>query len=520
MKLVYSKWMKELDSQAINNIGIPSIVLMENASRGAADFFSEKYDLKIYKNIVIIVGKGNNGGDGIACGRRLSQKGYNVEFVLLSTYEKFNIDPEINFDIIKKLNLDYSIIKTADELKIILQNYNKYDTFLVDSIFGIGINKPVKKGFYFDIINLINEFDFKIASIDIPSGILDVFFPEEGAHINADITATFQNLKLSHIFNDGNKYCGNIRIIDIGIPKVLVEQDKYYINLIEPSDFRNLFQKREIDAHKGKYGHVLNVSGSIQKPGAGVLSSRAILKAGAGLCTAAVCKENRTLVINANPEIMILVYIKDIDIINRLNEFDCILTGPGLEDNDNTYEIVSMLIKESKVPLILDADSINVLKNRKEILKLKRAYPIIITPHLGEFSRLTGLSVLEIGKNRIDVSREFAMEFNVFLVLKSHNTLIATPEGNVYVNQTGNPGMATAGSGDVLAGIIAGFVSQFIGKYSLDVTLEAAVFLHGFSGDMGVRKKGEKSLIASDIIDCFSDAILNLDDFKSQFEFS
>ncbi len=520
MKLIYSKWMKELDSQTINNIGIPSIVLMENASRGAADFFSEEYDLKRYKNVVIVVGKGNNGGDGIACGRILYQKGYNIEFVLLTSYERFNIDPKINFNIIEKINLRHSIIKRADELKIILQKYNKYDTFLIDSIFGIGINKPVKKGFYSEIINLINESGFRVASIDIPSGISDSFIPEEGIHINADITATFQNLKISHIFPDGNKYCGNIRVIDIGIPKVLVEQNKYYIEIIEPSDFGNLFQKREIDAHKGKYGHVLNVSGSIQKPGAGILSSYAILKAGAGLCTAAVCSENRLLVVQANPEIMTLVYKNNIEILKRLKEFDCILAGPGLGDNDSIYEIVSMLIKESEVPLILDADSINVLKNRKNILKIKKGNPIIITPHIGEFSRLTGLSVLEISKNSIAISREFAMEFNVFVVLKSHNTLIATPEGNVYVNQTGNPGMATAGSGDVLAGIIAGFVSQFIDKYHLDVILKSAVFLHGFSGDIAVRKKGELSLMASDIIDCFSDAILNLDDFKSQFEFS
>jgi len=520
MKVLFSSWMKELDQKAIHEIGIPSIVLMENASKGAADFFAEEFPFKSFKNVVVIVGKGNNGGDGLAVGRILFQKGYQVEFILLASSEKFNPDPRINFQIIKNLKLKYSEIKKSDDLKLKLQTYNVHETFLIDAIFGTGGDKPVIDPFYSEIIQLINNSGLKVASIDIPSGLSESFLPEEGAHIIADVTATFQCLKVSHLYPDGNKHCGKIKIINIEIPRQLLENKNYYLHLTQPDDFKNLLKKREIDSHKGHFGHSLNVSGSKEKPGAGILSSFAVLKSGAGLCTLAVSPENRTIAVQSHPEIMSLVYQKNNDIIERLNDFNCLLIGPGLGNNNMTYDMTTKLIQYSRVPVVLDADSINVFQVGKEFFKNDREIPIILTPHPGEFSKLTGSPIQEIQKNRIVLSRDFAKEFNVYVVLKGHHTLIASPEGQVFINQSGNAGMATAGSGDVLAGMITGMISQFINRYNLELILQAAVFFHGFASDLAIKKVGEMALTASDIIHYIPEAFLKCNDFNTPFPFS
>jgi NAD(P)H-hydrate epimerase len=526
MKLLRSSWIRELDDEAIHTIGIPSIVLMENASQGAANFFAQAFSIKDgYRNIFIFAGKGNNGGDGIAVGRILHQKGYQVEFLLFSDPEDLNPDPKINFEIIKHLNLNYTILQNETQLKQIferLKHYNKNETVIVDAIFGTGINNPVKEGIYSCAIQLINESGFKVAAIDIPSGLSEAFLPEEGVHVHADVTATFQCLKAGHLHPDGNTTCGKIAIIDIGIPNERVNQEKYYIDIITPNAFKELLRKREPDAHKGDYGHGLTVAGSVDKPGAGILSSFAVLKSGAGLCTAAVCYENRTAAVTAHPEIMTLIYKGKEDLLPALKPFNTILAGPGMGNHTDTFDLVSLLIKNTQVPLVLDADALNVLQRDKKLLEHSRQHPIIITPHPGEFSRLTGCTISEIRRDRIGISREFARQYHVYVVLKGHHTLIAAPEGKVYINPTGNPGMATAGSGDVLSGIIAGMICQFIKKHSMDTILQAAVFIHGYAGDLAARNKGEISLTATDIIDFIPNAFLALeaDDYRIPFHLS
>jgi len=486
MKLLYSSWMQELDAETINNVGIPSIVLMENASRAAARFFKEEFPPERYANVIIVVGKGNNGGDGLAVGRILHQGGYNVEFILLAPPERLNPDPAVNFNIIKNLHLPYSVIKNVEALSGLFDRYTPHDTFLIDAIFGTGIGKPVKEGLYADIIRAMNGSGFEIAAIDIPSGLSESFLPGTGEHITASVTATFQGLKVAHIHPDGNKYCGKIRVLDIGIPRQFLKREKYYIDLILPDHFKHLFKKREVDAHKGHFGHVLTISGSLEKPGAGILSAFSALKAGAGLCTAAVLFENRAVAVTAHPELMSLIYKKSSDLLTRLAEFNSILVGPGLGISDTTFDIVSSMLKHSSAPLVLDADALNVLRDRREVLKQKSDIPVIITPHPAEFSRISGLTMKEIRENRIGVSRDFAMEYNVYVVLKGHHTVIATPTGRVYINQSGNPGMATAGSGDVLCG----------------------------------EKTGEVSLTAADIIDHIPAAIRCLDGYTSAFQFA
>lgn len=518
MKLLFSAWMQELDAETINRVGIPSIVLMENAAQGAAVFFMEEFPIAVYRNVVVITGKGNNGGDGIAVGRILHQKGYRVEFVLLVSPERLNPDPAVNFTIIKNLNLHYSVISSTEELGAILNRYSTHETFLVDAIFGTGVGKPVKEGLYADVIKTMNNSGFKIAAIDIPSGLSESFLPGTGEQIKAAATAALQSLKLAHIYPDGSKYCGKIRIIDIGIPREFVDRDKYYIELIMPAHFKHLFRQREIDAHKGHYGHALNICGSLDKPGAGILSSYSALKVGAGLSTAAVCFENRTAAVTAHPEVMTLIYRESSDLLKRAAEFDAVLLGPGLGNTDATFAIVAAMLEHSRCPIVLDADALNVLQDRLEILEQPRKFPLVITPHPAEFSRISSLPMKKILEDRIGVSRDFAGEYNVFVILKGHHTIIAAPSGQVYINQSGNPGMATAGSGDVLAGMLAGMIAQFGRKHKLDIILQAAVFVHGYAGDIAAAKLGETCLTAGDIIAHIPAAIQDLDAYKSSFQ--
>jgi len=522
MKLIKAEFMKELDSKTIFEIGIPSIVLMENASRGSANFIKSEFSLDKYKNVLVFVGKGNNGGDGIATGRILHQYGYDVEFIFLADIENLNPDPYLNYNVIKNLNLKINENPDIEQIKKIISSYDKKTTIIIDAIFGIGINKPVKQGIFYDVIKLINESQMKVASIDIPSGLSDKFPIDEGVIVKANITATFQALKTSHIFPDGNEFCGKIRVINIGIPKKLIEDEKYYIEFIEKDDIKRLFKKRRINSHKGNFGHGLNISGSKEKPGAAVLSSYASLKSGIGLITNAVTEDFRQVLIQSHPEIMSLIYKKgnfEKDIISKLNDFSAVLVGPGLGDNKNTASIVKSVLNKSKIPVILDADALNSISKDIEILKNKRDFPLILTPHPGEFSRLINKSTKEVVNNRIDFSKEFAETNNCYLILKGHHTLIATPEGKVYVNQTGNSGMSTAGSGDVLSGILLGFISQFKEKYDIIEILKAAVFIHGYAGDIAMYNNNEISLIASDIIENINNAINNIDEFKSNFSF-
>ncbi len=527
MKLLLSTWMQELDAETIEGVGIPSIVLMENASQGAARVFARMFPPSDgYKHVIVLVGKGNNGGDGIAVGRILHQKGYNVEFVLFSPPEKLNPDPKINFHIIHELDLPYSVLTDVDALETIFRDFEEYpkaETIVIDALFGTGLNKPVRAGSLFSLaIEWVNGSGFKVAAIDIPSGLSDAFLPKEGPHVTADVTATFQCLKTAHLHPDGNRFCGHIEIIDIGIPWERVHRDAYYIDITMPRDFKHLLAARRPDAHKGHFGHGLTLAGSVDKPGAGILSSFAVLKTGAGLCTAAVQHENRLAPVLAHPELMTLVYGQLKELTGRLGEFDGILTGPGMGDNPATLEAVTFLLEHVNVPLVMDADALNVLAGKTELLSRSRQYPVVLTPHPGEFSRLTGISVGDILRDRTGISREFALKHNVYLILKGHRTLIATPGGRVYVNPTGNPGMATAGSGDVLGGMLLGMLCQFGECHPLEEVLQAAVFIHGYAGDLAVLETGEMGLTAADITAFIPDALQAIEagEYEIPFGFS
>jgi len=517
MEILLFSWIKELDRLAIEKAGIPSIELMENAARAATDFFAAEFPCNRFPDCLVLAGKGNNGGDGLAIGRLLLEQGYGVRFLLLVAPEQLSPDPKINFDRIHDLECDIEIVLAAAKLKKILAEYDADQTFLVDAVFGTGLDKPLKTGFFAEALEAVNGSAIPVASVDMPSGLGESFTPEVGIHVRARVTAALHSLKWAHLLPDGNPDCGKIRVLDIGIPHDLAINKEYDISLTEPADFKALLAKRKADAHKGAFGHVMIVAGSDEKPGAGILAAYASLRAGAGLCTAAVSMRNRDLFVLAHPEIMTLPYEKSEELSGRLNDFSCVLAGPGMGNRLSTLKAVSLLLRESTQPIVLDADAINVLQGHSNLLPVRGTRPLVLTPHPGEFARLTNKTIKEILENRLPLAREFASKHGLYLVLKGHHTLTVTPEGRVWVNQTGNPGMATAGSGDVLGGLIAGLIAQFHPHQPMEIILAAAVFLHGFAGDLAARQTGEMGLTASDIVAFIPKSILEINEFHSPF---
>ncbi|MEN8222917.1 MAG: NAD(P)H-hydrate dehydratase [Acidobacteriota bacterium] len=520
MKVLFSQWMRELDFNTINNTGIPSIVLMENASRGSAQVIKEQFPVEKFTNIIILSGPGNNGGDGIATGRILAQWGYNPHFLFLSDPGTFSGDPLINFNIINELGLKWTFVSDDNYIQDFLEDHSHCDTIIIDAIFGTGMKRPVKEGIYHEIIKYLNRSDFKIVSIDLPSGLSDIFPPSDGYYVEPDVTVSFQSLKIAHIFPDDRKRCGEIFVADIGIPSVYIEDKKYFINLSEPSDFADLSVKRDSGMHKGNLGHGLVVAGSDDKPGASILSSISVLRSGAGLSTCVASEKNRDLIMKAYPEIMIRDEREFFKIEKIPEEYDCILAGPGMGIEENSNELIKKILSISDVPVVLDADALNLMEGNVEILKSRREYPLILTPHPKEFSRISGETISEILADPVNSARDFAMEYDLFVVLKGHYSLIASPDGQVIINQTGNPGMATAGSGDVLGGIITGMIAQFHRKFSILKILQAAVFIHGYAGDIAASLKGESPMIASDIIDNIYNAAGKINEYKSEFRFT
>jgi hydroxyethylthiazole kinase-like uncharacterized protein yjeF len=517
MKILLNSWMREIDQAAIAGRGIPGIVLMENAAAACCDYFAEAFPCNRYSSCLVLAGKGNNGGDGLAIARLLLERGYDTRVLLLARPGDLSPDGKANHDRLLEAGSIPEAVPSAALLKKALAACDPGETFLVDAVFGTGLDKPVTAGLFAEAFDAVNRSGIPVAAVDIPSGLGEGFAPDSGVHIRARVTAALHALKWAHLNPDGNPDCGRIRVVDIGIPADLEQGEEYYIRLTEPADFKPLLARRPRAAHKGDFGHALVVAGSMEKPGAGILASYAALRSGAGLCTAAVPPQNRDLSVLAHPEVMTLPFKKPEELSGRLDDFSCVLAGPGQGENPDTLRTVAMLLQKVKSPLVLDADALNVLDGQPALLRGRNQRPLVLTPHPGEFARLTGKTAKEVQRDRLGAGREFAVRQGVYLVLKGHHTLIVSPQGRVWVNATGNPGMATAGSGDVLGGMIAGLIAQHYPKIAMDVILAAAVFLHGYAGDLAAREMGEAGLTAGDITRFIPKSFLKINGFHSPF---
>ncbi len=480
--------MSRIDEYAINVIGIPQMVLMERAALAVYDYIQSKFN-KTAKVLVVVEG-GNNGGDGLALARILHSNGYDVEVywgeVLGKTSEAFKAQLEIA----RKLN-----IKFADDIL----NYG-YD-IVVDAVFGAGLNRAIT-GKLADIVNAMNDVEaFKLA-VDIPSGIDSTNGYVLGTAFRADATVTFAIMKMGLLTGMGYEYSGQLTVADIGVPKKAIDYIEPDLYTYEGSDVDRLLPHRKLDSHKGSFGKIGVIGGSKNMAGAAMFAAEASYRMGCGLVRICTVEENREIMQSKLPEAMLTTFDeKDKNSIREavksvMEWSDVIILGPGLSTKEYASYIVEKVLRDYKETIVLDADGLNIVAKNKQWLETSAA-DIIITPHLAEMSRLTGVKTGDIKSNKYQVARNFAKDNDIIVVLKDSRTVVSDGGVQAYINTTGNNGMATGGSGDVLAGIIGGLCGQRMSAFE---AAKLGVCIHGLAGQEAAISKGRYSMIASDIV--------------------
>ena len=487
--------MAELDQKVINN-GFDSLLLMETAGRGSAELLKEKYDRD--KKILILAGPGNNGGDGLVMARLLDIWNYNVKIIIVGNEEKLNNDPLTNYKICKLRNIDIEFFNNQSDFALIKNALNETDV-IVDSLLGTGLSGNLREP-YLKIVKLINTSNKDVLAVDMPTGIDGRNGKIMGEAVQADITATMAFSKIGHYLYPGRTYTGQLKIIDLGFPEELIKTEHYKHHTLTLKEASELLPLRSEVGHKGTFGKILVVGGSTGMEGAPAISGKGALRTGSGLVKVMVPAEINQTVSSFCQE-LISGKLTTENLKNEMNNYDLIALGPGLGQGEWQTNLVSMIINNLNKPLVIDADGINNL-NLDELKESDNE--VLITPHPGEFARLIDKSIPEVEDNRIGYVREFATNYQVNVVLKGASSLIADKNGNIYINTTGNEGMATAGSGDVLTGIISSLYGQ---RMSLINSAVLGVYLHGLAGDISLDKVGSHSLIAQDIIDNIPPAI-------------
>lgn len=500
IKIFSVSQIRKADSYTIANEFIASIDLMERASIACVKQLKEMSFTNTHEYF-IFCGPGNNGGDGAAIARLLSNEGFNVKIYIPDEIENISGDLYINIERLKEINL------LPEKLQDINFKNITPDSILIDALFGSGLSKPLI-GIYKDIVKQMNALpNIKIA-IDIPSGLYADKAPDEKDWVamQADYTFSFQFPKLAFLFPENEFYIGNLKVLPIGLSEDFIKSESCSHYLLQHQDIKQLYKPRHRFAHKGTFGHALLFGGSKGKAGAAVLMSKACIRSGAGLVTTVVPSGNLAILQTSVPEAMAIADSESdfLTTLPELSPYNSIAFGPGCGNCKETAQLLKHLIQESNVPLILDAEAINILAENPTWLAFL-PQGSILTPHPGEFNRLCGNTNNSF--ERLEVLKAFCKRHNLFVILKGAFTVICTPLGNCYFNPTGNPGMATAGSGDTLTGILAGLLAS---KYTPVETCLLGVYLHGFAGDFAAAKIGFEALTASDIIDSLGEAFLDI----------
>ena len=517
MRILTSAQMKEIDRRTIEEVGIPGSVLMENAGIQIFRFLQTVILPYVDEDkVVIVAGKGNNGGDGLVIARHLWNNGMSPRVLLLGAKTELRGDAALNLGIAERIGVPVLEAKSDADWNA-QKKCLKDASVIIDAIFGTGLTKPAK-GLYARAIEDINRSAaFKVA-VDIPSGLSSDSFEIIGPAVRADVTVTLAAPKIAHVLPPAEEWVGELMIADISVPSFLFDSAELKLDMVEKGQLLGFFQKRKKDSHKGTYGHLLIIAGSLGKTGAAVMAGKAALKTGAGLVTIGTPRSGLPAVAKGMAELMTepLADTKEGTIAAAAQSGaralvkgkNALLIGPGISTHDSTAEFLAGFLSEVKLPVVIDADGLNILSIKPGLLK-KLSRPAILTPHPGEFARLVGLPLREVIKRRLELAPEFARKHNVYLVLKGYRTLTCAPDGRTFINPTGNPGMATGGSGDVLSGMIASLLIQ--DKDALRAVL-AAVYLHGLSGDLAAEKTGERPLVAGDLIRYLPRAVKTLED--------
>ena len=506
--------MQQAERLTMDNYRIPGQVLMETAGCVCADFVDAEYGPGRGKSAVIVAGKGNNGGDGYVIARCLLRKGWTVSVFVLAGKSSISGDAEKNLAL-----LDSSLVHFCPEpeglfpYRAVLQG----TAVIVDALFGIGLAKEIS-GVHADAVHLMNSSGKPVVAVDIPSGIDASSGRILGVAVKAAITVTFAFAKLGHVVYPGKAYTGRLETVDIGLPDEIAAAAEY-CEYLDNAYVVPLLKIRDRCGHKGSYGHCLIVAGSTGKTGAASLSANTAVRAGSGLVTLAVPASLNPILEVKTTEAMTFP-LEDSGrgcfgeenlaaLLRAMEGKDAVALGPGISSTADTAAFVQGLVRDCPAPLVIDADGLTAVAADPAILLGKKSPAIVLTPHPGEMSRLTGHSIAQIESDRIAAARDFAVRYDVYLVLKGAGTVIAAPDGSIAINGSGNPGMASGGMGDVLTGIIVSLIGQ---GYPVREACRLGVFLHGHAADLVAGEKGEIGLTASDVLERLPYAYKNMRD--------
>ncbi len=511
--------MKEIDDLAVRQFGMPSLLLMENAGRSVVEEIEHRFGSIAGKSVLVVAGKGKNGGDGFVAARHALQRGASVTVLFIGDETEVQGDVKTNFKILKDMgDVRLTLCRSFKEKEFTQQRFD----FIVDAIFGTSFH-GVMRGKFGAAVEWINrQHHSKIISVDVPSGLDTSTGEYSSPAVKACLTVTMAFPKIGLYLGRGREVTGSVVIADIQMPGRLMGKNKFQLFLTERKDIQNGLPIRSITAHKQSVGKIFVLAGSRGLTGAALLCSQSAMKAGAGAVVLGIPSAVFSAVARRTLEVMPYELPSTSEgsvatsamgsIGPKMKWADVLLIGPGLSQNPETTELIQRVISMSEKTLVVDADGLNALSKNISLLKKRKCKAVILTPHLGEFSRLISLSVEDIEKNKIEIARSFARKNGVVLVLKGAPTMIAAPDGKVFVNPTGNAGMATAGSGDVLAGVIAALVGQH------NTPVQAAingVYVHGAAGDVARDEIGEMGMLAGDIMNRIPGVLKKMQDKKS-----
>ena len=505
MKLATADQMRELDRLTIEEAKIPGLLLMENAGGGAARLIIERFGAEIEDGVAIFCGPGNNGGDGFVIGRHLFNNGFDVNLYLLGPRNALKGDARTNRQIAENIGLPITEIKKSADLDKIAAVLERTG-LVVDALFGTGLARAIE-GLAAEIIELINTVDLPVVAVDIPSGLSADTGRPLGPVVAADFTATFGLAKVGQFLYPGADYCGEVEVVDISIPASVMDKVEIPTRLISPADVAPFFLPREPEAHKGHFGHALVIAGSTGMSGAAIMTANAALKSGAGLVTAAVPQPLLPIMEASLIEVMKAGLSADTDgrfsaaalepALKLIKGKKAVALGPGIGLTENVSKFVALLVKKCPTSMVIDADGLNALAGNIDALA-QAASKIVLTPHPGEMARLLEIDSQDVQQNRIGCAADLARRIQQVVVLKGARTVVAAPDGRIWINPTGNPGMASGGMGDVLTGMIVGFMAQSLDPVDAAV---CGVFLHGLAGDVARQKTGEHALTATDVLE-------------------
>ena len=506
--IVTAQEMSNIDNRAIQEYGIPSACLMETAGAKSAQKIWEKYGRKGLR-VLVVCGKGNNGGDGFVIARYLVNAGADVDVAILFPLQAAEGDPAVFLKTLVKMQI--SIIEVGEENTSELESMAKNADIMIDAILGTGFRPPVR-GLPEKIIRILSANETPVVAIDMPSGLDATAGMTEPPYINAEITLALGGLKRGHLLMPAAEHVGEVISLDIGIPHECLKEENVSLHVTEPSDVAANLPKRRPDAHKGDAGHLLLIAGAPGMSGAAIMAAMSALRSGTGRVTLAVPESICSLLEGKYPEIMTLslsvtesgsVDPSALDfLIECSQDMSALVIGPGLTTNPRTMELVRFLIQHINAPVVLDADGLNALAQDLTVLDGRLAQ-LILTPHPGEMARLLGISTREVQEDRITHASSFAALHHLDIALKGWRTIMATSDGEIWCNLTGNSDMATAGSGDVLSGIIGALLAQGLSR---KWALVCGVYLHGLAGELTSLEMGGVGITATDILQALPEA--------------